>query len=446
MKWLAWLSKTRVKDTNRRPRTFRPGLETLEDRLTPSTLQAVDFVANRVAAPQVATEATSFTFAAPMAVQTSGGYVTGTTGSATAEAVAVGADGSTYVAGLVNDPTVSTDQLAYVKKYDPTGAPVYQTDWAYFSTPGSATEFTGIAVDSLGNTYLSGKAHDAGAGTDNGILLAVDPTGATAVYAFFQPGGGPVNTKGVALDTAGDAVFVGQYSTTATDHFLLAERLTSSGTSTYAFFYSYGVTGESGQLNADAMPASGTSTTVVGWVNVPGTTTANNGFAMNLDATGAPTVAAILVDPTTDSANAVALDTTGNVYIAGTLDIGGPTQSAAVLKVDPTLSTVIWAFAPAATATQGNGIALNAAGDVIVTGADSSGKAYISKMHGSDGMSLDYTTFGGTGGSDVGNAVAIRTSDGTVFDVGTTNSSDFPATDGSTLNGTKDGFLTGWTI
>jgi hypothetical protein len=92
----------------------------------------------------------------------------------------------------------------------------------------------------------------------------------------------------------------------------------------------------------------------------------------------------------------------------------------------------------------GNGIARDAAGNLYVTGADSSGQAYISQLSGT-GTILDYTVFGGTGGSDVGNAVAVRGSDGHVFAVGTTNSSDFPVTDGSTLNGTTDGFLTEWT-
>jgi hypothetical protein len=449
MQWLARLAKARAKNTVRRPETVRPRLETLEDRLTPSGWQGIDLSGDPIAfVPQPVSQENLISVVNPLATPISGTYVTGTTLSATAEGVAVGADGSVYVTGLVNDPAASPDQLGYVKKYDPTGAAVYTTEFAAFAGPGSSAEGNGIAVDGSGNAYVSGKAHNVADGSDNGIYLKLDPTGGTAVYFFVQgsgPTGGPVSTNGVSIDTAGDAVFVGMYSPSATEHDLLAARFTATGTETYGFFYTFGP-GSSSQGNGTAMPGSGTSTTIVGWANVPGTTTAQNADAVKVDATGMPTAGGILVDPTTDSANAVALDAAGNSYVAGTLDIGGPTQSAAVVKLDPTLATVIWGVSPATTATTGNGIALNATGDVIVTGADSGGQAYITKLSGVDGSTSDYTIFGGTGGSDVGQAVAVRASDGHVFDVGTTNSADFPVTDGSTLNGTTDGFKTEWTI
>ena len=116
-------------------------------------------------------------------------------------------------------------------------------------------------------------------------------------------------------------------------------------------------------------------------------------------------------------------------------------------EVDSGITTVIW-LTPLAgsssSATSANGIAIDAAGNVYETGADSSGKAFITQLS-SSGTILDYTVFGGTGGTDVGYGVAVRAGDGHVFDAGTTNSADFPVTDGSTLTGTTDGFLTEWT-
>jgi hypothetical protein len=382
------------------------------------------------------------------ATNVSGGYVTGAAGSASAEGVAVGADGSVYVTGFLNDATVSPNQLAYVKKV--TGGTVaYFTAFAVFpdTDTGSTAEGTAIAVDAGGNAYVSGKAHHSTDNSDNGIYLKLDPTGGTAVYFFYQPGGGPVSTNGVAIDTAGDAVYTGMYSPTATEHDLLAVRFTPTGTETYGFYYTFGP-GSSSQGNADAMPGTGASTSIVGAANIPGTTTAQNAFEAKLDATGTPTAAAVLTDPTTDTASAIVLDAAGNSYVAGTLDIGGPTQTGLAAEIDPTLATIIWStpLAGASSASlTANGIARDAAGNVYVTGADASGKAYVSQLSGT-GTILDYTVFGGTGGSDVGNAIAVRASDGHVFDVGTTNSSDFPVTDGSTLNGTTDGFLTEWTF
>jgi hypothetical protein len=442
---MKWFAHAHARRPQRRPGTFRPRLEGLEDRLTPSTLVGLETSVQPIAvAPQPVGQENLIAVVPPPATQASGTYVTGTTGSATAEGVAVGADGSVYVTGTVTDPTASdTDPLGYVKKYGPTGSVVYLTEFAVFAGPGSSAEGTGIAVDGAGDAYVSGKAHNVADGSDNGLYLKFDPTGTMFVYGFIQPGGGPVSTNGVAIDTAGDAVFTGQYSPSATEHDLLATRFTPSGTVTYSHFYPFGA-GSSGQGNAAAMPGTGASTTIAGWANIPGTTTAQNAAVFKLDATGTPTASGVLADATTDSANAVALDTAGNIYVTGTVDIGGPTQSAAVAKLDSGITTITWFVAPAATAFTGNGIAVDGAGNVYTTGADSSGQAYLAKLSGVDGSTTDYQVFGGSGGSDVGNAVAFRPSDGTVFVVGTTNSSDFPVTDGSTLNGSTDGFLTQW--
>jgi hypothetical protein len=443
---MKWFMKARTRRQVRRQEQFRPKLELLEDRLTPSTWTPIDLPLASVAiAPQAVPQENVTSYPAPMATEVSGTYVTGAAVSATSEGVAVGADGSVYVTGQVNDPGLGADPLGYVKKYGPTGSVVYTTTFAGFAGPGSPTEGTGIAVDGAGNAYISGKAHNVADGSDNGIYLKLDPTGGTAVYFFVQPGGGPVSTNGVSIDTAGDAVYVGQYSPSATEHDLLAARFTPTGTETYGFFYTFGP-GSSSNGNGTAMPGTGTSTAIVGWANIPGTTTAQNADEAKVDATGMPTAAAVLVDPTTDSANAVVLDAAGNSFIAATVDIGGPTQAAVAAEVDPTISTIIWQVTPAATAATGNGIARDAAGNVYMTGADSSGKAYITQLSGVDGSTIDYTIFGGTGGSDVGRAVAVRASDGHVFDVGTTNSSDFPVTDGSTLTGTTDGFKTEFTF
>jgi hypothetical protein len=446
---MRWFARTHARRPQRRPGTFRPRLEGLEDRLTPSTLVGVDASAQSAAVPPQPIGQESLVSLVPSpATQVSGSYVTGAAGSATAEGVAVGADGSVYVTGYLNDPTVGPNQVAYVAKYGPTGSLVYSAAIRAFADTdvGSTTEGTAIAVDGSGNAYISGRAHHSTDNSDNGLYIKLDPTGTMFVYGLIQgsgPLGGPVSTNGVAIDTAGDAVFTGEYSPSPFEHDLLAARFTPSGTETYGFFYTFGP-GSSSQGNAAAMPGTGASTTIAGFANIPGTTTSQNATVVKLDALGNPTAAGVLVDPTTDSLNAVALDTAGNIYAAGTFDIGGPTQSAGVVKSDSGITTVIWSVAPAPTAFTGNGIAVDGAGNVYVTGADSSGQAYLAKLSGVDGSTTDYKVFGGTGGSDVGNAVAFRPSDGTVFVVGTTNSSDFPVTDGSTLNGTTDGFLTQW--
>jgi hypothetical protein len=424
----------------------------LEDRLTPSNWLALDGTSNPIpVAPRAVSPEQVISLVSTQATQVSGTYVTGAAGKATAEGTAVGADGSVYVTGLISDPALSPNQLGYVQKYSSTGSIVYSTVFAVFpdSDVGSTTEATGIAVDGSGNAYVSGKAHHSTDGSDNGMTLKLDPTGSMATYFFYYSGmdpADPVSFNGVAVDSAGDAVYVGTYSPSATEHDLSAVRLDPTGADVFAFYYTFtGATGST--ANAAAMPASGASTSLGGSITLTGGTP--NAALLQVDSAGNPLAAGVNSSTTTDTINALALDSAGDFFVAGTVDIGGPTQTGVAAEVDPTISNILW-FTPLAGTTSAsltaNGIALDASGHVIVTGADSSGKAYLARLSSTDGTQTDYAVFGGSGGSDVGRAVAVRPSDGHVFVVGTTNSADFPVTDGSTLNGTTDGFLTEWTF
>jgi hypothetical protein len=445
---MKWIVDAPAKRPVRHQKRFRATVEQLENRLTPSGLTALNASVLPIAiVPEAISQDSLIVSPAPQSpTSVSGGFVTGTRGGATAEGVAVGADGSVYVTGRMQDVALSPNQLLYVVKYFPSGAIAYSAALGAFPDTdlGSTAEGTGIGVDSAGNVYVSAKAHDGTAGTDSGFTLKLDPTGTMAAYAFAWTfaSGTALGFNGIAIDTAGDAVYVGGETVTPTETVLVALRLDPTGTSTYFNAYSFGP-GTSSQGNAAAMPGSGTSTTIVGWVNLGGTAD-QDAAILNLDASGTLIAAASVPSPGVDSLNAVALDGTGNICAAGTLDAGGPTNSALALKVDHGIANVLWLTAPAGSMV-GNGIALTSAGDVVWTGADAGGQAFISLLSGVNGSVTDYTTFGGTGGSDVGQAVAVRTGDGHIFAVGTTNSSDFPVTDASTLTGTTDGFLTEWT-
>jgi hypothetical protein len=430
---MKWFTNVRTKRPARRQERFRLRVEELENRLTPSGWAPIDATAQPVTvAPVPVSQDHLIAYVSPQATMAGGTYVTGAAGTATAEGVAVGADGSVYVTGTFPDPA-GPNQIGYVKKYDSTGAVVYMTGFFGFVAAGSATEGTGIAVDGAGNAYVSAKAHDGAAGTDNGMYLAIDPTGTSFVYSGIQPGPGSAN--GVAVDAAGDAVFVGQSSS-----YVWAARFTSIGTPVFNMSYPTPLfTGSN--ANGVAMPASGISSTLGGSVTT--TSGVTNSFLATLDASGGLVAANFNSSSTNDTVNAVVIALDGNFIVAGTNDIGGPTQMGIVAKVNTPITAFIW-IAPLAGSSSAFGIAQDAGGNVYVTGGDSSGQAYLAQLS-SGGTVMDYTVFGGTGGSDVGRAVAVRAGDGHVFAVGITNSSDFPVTDGSTLAGTTDGFLTEWT-
>jgi hypothetical protein len=427
---------------------YRPWLEGLEDRLTPSSLTELQTTPAPIAVGvQPLAQPNLISYAVTDATQVGGGYVTGVTGNATGEAVAVGSDGSVFVAGQLTDPTSSdTDPQGYVKKVDSSGNVVYFVSIAAFPDPGSSTEITGIAVDANGNAYLSGKAHNVDDGSDIGLALVLNPDASGFVYSLsISAGTFPLGTTAVAIDAAGDAVYAGFVNASPTVSDMVAARLAPDGSVVFSNAYTF-PGGGSNVGNAVAMPASGASSTIVGWANATGVTSNQNGDLIKLSATGSVLRSVAFGSPTTDSANGVALDAAGNTYVAGTVRIGNPTQAGFAFKLNAAITGFLWGGNPQVEfGSTANAITV-AAGSVYVTGADSSGQAYISKLSGTNGTIQDYTVFGGTGGADVGNAIAVRASDGHIFDVGTTNSPDFPVTDGSTLNGSTDGFLTEWTI
>jgi hypothetical protein len=151
--------------------------------------------------------------------------------------------------------TSSVNQTSFVTKVNAAGtALIYST---YLG--GSGSEWgNGIAVDASGNAYVTGytsssdfpvvNAAQATAGGDFDIYITkFNPTGTALVYSTFYGGGGNENGADIAVDSAGNACIVGYsdsnsspmlnaiQSTNHGDFDIVVLRLNSSGT---AFLYS----------------------------------------------------------------------------------------------------------------------------------------------------------------------------------------------------------------
>src|SRR5262249_50843460 len=127
-------------------------------------------------------------------------------------------------------------------------------------------------------------------------------------------------------------------------------------------------------------------------------------------------------------AHAVAVNADG-VYFAATLP-----GTAALVRLDPTRNTYLnehdFADPPATVAALG----LDAAGNVDVTGQSlnaASGNLTAQLTQFDANLNLVNTVQVGGTGTDAGLALAVK-STGSVVVVGTTNSADFPVTDGTT--------------
>lgn len=373
---------------------------------------------------------------------------------------------STYLGGSSDDAghilTVDCEGYAYVTGYTlstdfPTYSPLYGNNRGIgdafvckldvtgtgfiYSTylGGSNNEWGyGIAVDSGGNAYVTGKTRSANFpmvtpmdGIYNGwydaFLSKLDATGTSLVYSTFLGGGGNDYGFGVAVDSTGNAYVAGY---------------TNSGNFPT-------VTPFDGSYN--------------GYFDV---------FVSKFDATGTTLVySTYLGGSNHDHGFGMALDNDGNVYVTGrTRSIDFPVSSpldgslsgssdAFVCKLDATGTSLIYStYLGGDSNEDGNAIAVDDSGNAYVTGSTLSSNfptvsplygtrrggsdAFVSKLN-STGTSLIYSTYFGGKGSDIGNGITVD-SVGNAYVTGRTWSSNFPTTAGAydnTFNGSFDVYV-----
>jgi len=274
----------------------------------------------------------------------------GGSGQDFADAVTSDASGNTYVAGLTysSDFPVTTGAYqtvfggtcdAFIAKLDPNGKPVWATylggildDWA-----------TAIALDGSGNVWVAGWTRSsnfplvnpiesvlAGINGDNFVAFVaeLDPTGSKLLYSTFLGGVMDNGAAGMTLDSAGNV---------------------------YVAVNSDSETGYPGVQNPPA-----------------------NAFGINVTKLTPQGKLVYNYFHQADTANAIAVDSTGAVYVAGTMAgdayLVPPTGGGAfVYKISPDGSTKVYEkiFGGSYTASA-NAIAVNGAGDAWIGGSTGS--------------------------------------------------------------------------
>jgi Beta-propeller repeat len=242
--------------------------------------------------------------------------------------------------------------------------------------------------------------------------------------------------------------------------------------------------------NAIAVDAAGSSY-VTGRTSSPGFPTTPGAFDTTPGGSGDAFVTKLAPDGSTlaystylggaggsDEANGIAVDGAGRAYVTGSTNSSDfPTTAGAfdttlagsddafVTKLEPDGSALAYStyLGGNGNADYGNGIAFDGAGSAFVTGYTVSANfpttpgaydttfqpagnffAFLTKLV-PDGSALDYSTFlGGSGGTNIGNDVAVDGADN-AYVTGSTLSSVFPTTGGAfdtTHNGGQDAFVT----
>ena len=277
-----------------------------------------------------------------------------------ARAVAVDAAGNSYVTGLFNgtvdfDPGAGVTALTsagfkdvYVAAYSPAGALLWAKD-----LPGSANasaQGNGIAVDAAGNIALTGTYNGSinfNPGGSGGTLTAAGGTDAfaakltgTGAFLWAKSLGGSANDvgTGVAVDAAGDTLVTGSVN----------------GSGKFGTLSIYGAGG-------------------------------NDVFAAKIDPVGNVLWATDFGGYGSDNGGRIAVDASGNAYLSGAFTEGSiaytnaagshlglpgnaSNPSVYTLKLNPA-GGIVWADSFTGVGnTSAGGLAVDAAGDVFVSG------------------------------------------------------------------------------
>jgi hypothetical protein len=373
----------------------------------------------------------------------------GGTGADAAYGIAVDASGSAYVTGTTassNFPVISAVQTAnagssdaFVAKLNPDGSGlIYST----FLGGSGEDKGAGIVVDSAGNAYISGTTYSPNfpalpvptktapgafqstyGGNGDAFITKLNTTGSALVYSSYLGGSGSDAAQGVAIDSSGNAYLTG--STQSSD--LPTVNPLQIGNNTCS-----------------------TSNGVV--------TCGSDAFLAKVSPTGTSLVySTYLGGSNADLAQAIAVDSAGNAYIAGyTYSTDFPTQNAFqsasgggvdafISMVDATGTTLSYStYLGGSGQDRAFGLTLDAVGTIYVTGDTTSanfpttanafqstnagnGDAFVSKLA-LGGSILIYSTLLGGTSVDQGTAIALD-SGGNAYVTGSTQSSDFHVID-----------------
>ncbi len=285
----------------------------------------------------------------------------------------------------------------------------------------------GIAVDSAGNMYVTGRTQSTnfptanplqgahGGSFEDAFVAKLDSSGSTLLYSTYLGGSQDDVGSAIAVDSAGNAYVTG--STFSTD-FPTANPLQP-------------------RLGNCCM---------------------DDAFVAKLDSTGSTLVySTYLGGADNDEASAIAVDGDGNAYVTGyTVSTNFPTanplqpakggvdgsnSNAFVAKLNPAGSALVYStYLGGSQSDVGSGIAVDSTDNVYLTGYTQSPDfptanalqpmyggfqdAFVAKLD-SSGSTLLYSTYLGGSSVEFGNGVAVD-STGNLYVTGQTGSADFP--------------------
>jgi ASPM-SPD-2-Hydin domain-containing protein/beta-propeller repeat-containing protein/centrosomal CEP192-like protein len=323
-----------------------------------------------------------------------------------------------------------------IPKYDRTKSLVIDPTLVYSTDLGPTASGAGnaIALDSSGNAYVAGQIPGGGGSSSQAFVMKLNSAGTALIYSTVFAGSADQSAQGIAVDSSGEAIVTGW--TTSSDF---------------------------PTVNAFQSSLNGVQNPFVAKLNAAG-----NGFVYSTYLDGNEPYGA-----GTDTGNSLALDSSGNAYVTGATitsnfpvtanalqpafgggicsaefgpDTTGPCADAFVAELSPTGSLLYATYLGGPGYDSGAGIALDASGNIYVTGMASAnfpttagafetttsavqGGAFVAKIN-AGGISLGYSSYLSGSNAERGSGIAVDSS-GEASVTGLTLSSDFPTTPGA---------------
>ncbi len=363
----------------------------------------------------------------------------GGSGNDYASAVAMDSAGNIYTTGstLSFGPGSSTYHTAVtLLKYAPAGNLTWQRIW---SGSGNGSDVgSGVAVDSLGNIYVTGTTSSFGVG-ENVLILKFGSSGSLLWERIWGDSGNDYG-NGIAVDSSGNILVTGNAFSFTDGARIFLLKFSSAG-----------------NLLWQRMTYSGYGTGVVsdssGNVYVTGASSGYYGYHVLLlkyNSTGSLTWGGIWGGSNLEVGTGIALDASGNIYVTGYTASFGPGSRVFLLNFDST-SALKWQVTCCNSSTTNfvASVAVDASGESYVTGSTASFGAGIIgvpllKFDSSGGI-LWQRTYGGSR-DDYGAGIALDPSGNPVV-TGAVNESQpytlrFPDFTVGTPNFTRNNFST----
>jgi uncharacterized protein (TIGR03437 family) len=272
---------------------------------------------------------------------------------ATPAALATDAQGNIYVVGQTSStnfpvtanalqPTLGGGSDAFISKFSSAGDLVWST---YFGGSGDDSA-AGVAIDSAGNILVAGttssrnlpvlNAHQSTlGGSDDVFALKLDPTG-KILYSTYLGGSGGAGATGLAVDSAGAAYITG-YNQSAnfpgqTSIPFIFQAFVVKLAANGSLVYSYEPTAAQISSSAIAVDSSGSAYIAGSFQGGPNN---NQAFVLKLSPDGSrPVYLSQFGGSQLTHPSAIAIDSTGSAYVAGnTTSVDFPV----VNPVQPTL-------------------------------------------------------------------------------------------------------------